>query len=344
MSPLYAIASLLLAISIPAEHKYGLPFSDAFQINDRHYCSAAYASARAARARDRAAFSSTAIPAITTTVTASTTTTTQIFNSKKENDEKTSSSTMTLNFVGEAVYTSKPAPMIDVNNNNNQAKSLHAFFALPQSAILLLRGSKNNQVVELESVDEELLKRYRQSCDSVNALPPTSDDRFYEVTTSGVKFPGLTVMTAVTIGVKVTTQEDLPGYEFVLIKDSTYAEGNRLFVWFFNKATGKDNEDNVDDDNNKYDDHNQQSTFSMNKISVVVPTTTTSTSTENNTISFESNPYLRVQVQFPSFLMKAIPGATKKKSEKTGSDAMRKVLDADGPVALEAFQQEYVRW
>jgi len=331
MPPLYTTASLLLAISIPAEHEYGLPFSNAFQIDDRH-CSAV-ASARAARARGRAAFSSTVIPAVTTTATASKTTTTQIFNSKKEDDEKTSSSTMTLDFVGEAVYTSKPAPKIDDDDDD---KSLHAFFSLPQSATLLLRGSKNNQVNEVQSVDEELLKRYRQSCEKVNALPPTSDDRFYEVTTSGVKFPGLNVMTVVTIGVKITNQGDLPGYEFVLIKDSTYAVGNRLFVWFFNKVTGKDKESS-----NKKDDGDNQSTFSLNKVRVVVPTL----STENNTmISFESNPYLRVQVQFPSFLLKAIPGATKEKSEKTGSDAMRKVLDADGPAALDAFQQEYVRW
>lgn len=244
-------------------------------------------------------------------------------------DGKPSSSMMTLNFFGETTVTSESAPSPATAQND---KSLHDFFALPDSAILLLRGSKNNQVDELERIDADLLKRYGQMCDRVDASPPSSVDRFFDVVTPGIQLPGLQVKSVAKIGVKMTTIQDLPGYELVLFSDATCAEGNRLFVWFFNKVTGKDkgNKEGASSDSG------EQTTCSFNRISVIP--------TDDGKISFESHANLCVQIKFPSFLMKAIPGASQDKFEKTGGAALLKVLEEDCPGALELFRQEYVRW
>lgn len=243
---------------------------------------------------------------------------TQIFsnNNAKDDDNK---SMMTLNFVGETIITSKVAA-IDDN------KSLLEFFSLPSSPLLILCGSKNNKVVEIEMIDDELLTQYKESCERTGALPPTEDDRFFDVTTTGVKFPGMEVLSLVTIGCKVAIDNnDFPKYELVLVRDTTFARGNRLFVWFFNKVTGKDK-----------DETTSQTTFSLNRISVIIP--------KQSGIAFEANASLNLLIKFPSLLMKAIPGASKEKFEKTGGESLVKALEDDLPTALEQFRQEYINW
>jgi len=209
---------------------------------------------------------------------------TQIYSNAKE-------SIMTINFVGETIITSKVVAIDD-------DKSLLEFFSLPSSPLLILRGSKNNKVVEIEMIDDELLTQYKESCERTGALPPSDDDRLFEVTTSGVNFPGMEVLSLVTIGCKVAIDDDFPKYELVLVRDTTFARGNRLFVWFFNKVTGKDK-----------DETTSQTTFSLNRISVVP---------EQSGVAFEANASLNLLIKFPSLLMKAIPGASKEKIEKTG--------------------------
>lgn len=298
MSPLHAIASLLLAIALLV-HENDVGFSNAFHINRAH--------------------------------PASIVSRTEIFSSEQKvgNDETTSEdktpSMMTLNFAGETVMTSDLAA-VDKN------KSLYDFFALPHAALFILQGAKNNTLLQVENVDTGLFKQYQHNCEKFNASSPTSDDRIYDVTTAGLQFPGLKVMSVVTIGVKmISTNSDLPGYELVLIRDETYAKGSRLFVWFFNKVTGK-NKNNKDEPSPGKD----QTTFSISRINVVPK--------ENGMLSFEANANLSLLVQFPSFLMKAIPGASKEKFEKTGGEALLKALNDDLPSALEGFRQEYVRW
>lgn len=235
------------------------------------------------------------------------------------------SSMMNLSFIGEVTIRSQPAPLYD-----GETKSLHDFFALPQSAPLLLGGLKSNEVNELGGIDSDLLIQYRQMCERVGAVQPSSSDRVFEVTTSAVKFPGLQIMTVATIGVQIACDKELPGYQMVLIRDSTYATGNALFVWFFNRVTGKDKGDDATKTSG------EESTFSLNKISVIPD--------GNGAILFESIATLEVQIKFPSFLMKVIPGASPEKFDRKGSEALRKALEGDVPTGLEAFRQEYVRW
>ena len=56
------------------------------------------------------------------------------------------SSITTLNLVGEVKKTSEAAP-------TPKGKELLDFFSLPSSAPLILRGSKNNQIVEITDPD-----------------------------------------------------------------------------------------------------------------------------------------------------------------------------------------------
>ena len=254
-------------------------------------------------------------------------TTQHIFSSKiaEQNDDNDTnngkkSSMMTLKFVGETVITS------DVAANSDDSKPLREFFSQSYAAPIILQGSKDNHVNEIENIDDELFNQYKQNCELTGASTPTNNNRIFDVTTSGISFPGLQVMSVVTIGVQiVSTKQDLPGYELVLIRDATYAKGNRLFVWFFNKVTGKDKSTK-----------SEQATFSFNKISVVPK--------ENDMIAFESNANLSLFIKFPALLMKAIPGASKEKFEKTGGESLVKALEDDLPTALENFRREYMKW
>ena len=229
------------------------------------------------------------------------------------------SSITTLNLVGEVKKTSEAAP-------TPKGKELLDFFSLPSSAPLILRGSKNNQIVEITDPDALLLDVYKKQCQHVNAHSPKPNDKLFDVTTSGVEFPGLKVMSVATIGVNIfVCDKGLPSYQFVLIRDSTYAEGNRIFVWFFNKVAGK----NADSQSN------ESTTQSLNIIRTVP--------VGNGDIAFEANASLIVQVKVPSFLMKVIPSG-KDKAEETGGKSICKVLEEDIPVALRGFREEYLQW
>ncbi|KAL7537576.1 hypothetical protein ACHAWF_005815 [Thalassiosira exigua] len=249
---------------------------------------------------------------------------TELFGSEGDNAESSSSEKggMILNFVADFSVDSESVPFAGKSK-------MHEFFGTPKHALPLLRGSKNNQIKELKNVGADLIQRYEHVCGKVNASSPSSIDRFFEVETAGIQFPGLRVMTVATIAVKTLSTQALPGYEFVLVRNSIYAEGNRLFVWFFNKVTGKDG---------KEDHSGEQTTCSITRITV------NENRPGDGMVSFNSKAFLSVQVSFPSILMKAIPGASKEKFERTGGSSLRKALVDDCPVALAHFREEYILW
>ncbi len=59
------------------------------------------------------------------------------------------SASTTLSFASEAKISSEVAAV-------DAGKSLHDFFHLPHAVPLILKGSKNNQVTEVENIDDEL--------------------------------------------------------------------------------------------------------------------------------------------------------------------------------------------
>jgi len=239
----------------------------------------------------------------------------------KATDEEDSSTrdeaATTLNLYGEATIRSESVPP--------PHEKIHDFFSLPESASLLLRGSNNDEIVEITNVDNDLREAYKQQCIKLNASVPTANDLFYDVTTSAVKFPGLQIMSIATIGTKVIKEghAGFPVYEFVLIRDATFAKGSRLFVWFFNKVTGKDKDKRED-----------QATQSLNRIRVLPM--------DDGSITFECNANLSITIKIPAALMKIIPN--KEKAEKTGGESLCATLKADIPTALSDFRQEYMNW
>jgi len=104
----------------------------------------------------------------------------------EEDPSRTKDAATTLNLYGEATIRSESVPP--------PHDKIHEFFALPESASLLLRGSNNNEIVEITNVDDDLRDAYQQQCRKVDASEPTPDDLFYDVTTSGVRFPGLQII------------------------------------------------------------------------------------------------------------------------------------------------------
>ena len=104
------------------------------------------------------------------------------------------SSMTTLNLIGEVTITSKASP-----SPNSNGKDLMEFFSLTGSAPLILRGSKNNRIVEIPNPDVSLLEAYHEQCQVVGAQTPKPDDKFFDVTTSGVEFPGLKVGYVITM-------------------------------------------------------------------------------------------------------------------------------------------------
>lgn len=227
----------------------------------------------------------------------------------------------TLDLFGQVTSASESAP---APSNN-----LQDYFSLPESPLIILRGANNNSVVENSNPDDTLLQLYADQCKKIEAQPPTPQDRIFDVTTSGVSFPGLKVNTVATIGVKIIVDNNttMPSYENVLIRDSTYAEGNRILLWFFNKVTGKGKKD--------VKKTTTQSTQSLSTIRAIP--------VGDGTIAFEANACLRVRVKFPSLLMKMIPDG-KAQSERTGGESLRKALEGDIPTALENFRYCYVQW
>ena len=245
----------------------------------------------------------------------------QLLSAAQNNSNDDEASATTLNLYGEATIQSKVVPP--------PHEKIHEFFALPESALLLLRGSKNNDIIEITNVDNQLRDTYQEQCRKVNANISTSDhnERFFEVTTSGVNFPGLQIMSLATIGAKVVKEghAGFPAYEFVLVRDSTYAKGNRLFVWFFNKITKKDD---IDDSNR------DQTTQSLNILRVLPM--------DDGSIAFECNANLSISVKVPAVLMKIIPN--KENAESTGGESLVATLQKDIPTALSAFRDSYIKW
>ena len=69
-------------------------------------------------------------------------------NSNDKDDNDDGASATTLNLYGEAKIQSEVVPP--------PHEKIHEFFALPESALLLLRGSKNNDIIEITNVDKQL--------------------------------------------------------------------------------------------------------------------------------------------------------------------------------------------
>ena len=221
-----------------------------------------------------------------------------------------------LNLCGEFEYkSSKTAPY---------SPRIEDFLSLDDTPRILLRGTGSNEVTRVE-VDDALGRRYEALCRDLGLTSDASDGGYYQVRTAGVKFPGLQVDSLATIGVRQLTD----GYEFVLVGDTTEATGIPLFVYFFNRVTGK--AEKSDDDGSSA----EQTTTSVNRISYSV---------SGERVQFTSKANLSIRLGFPRVILKILPGARTKMIEEKGGEALVSALEKDIPIALENLVDKYVGW
>ena len=187
---------------------------------------------------------------------------------------------------------------------------------------------------------------------------PEKGDVVYQVTTGGMNFAGLRVVSNAWIGVKLVVQNGddssrgglgivFPEYQLVYIKDEQTVEGPKVLVWIFHKLTGKrtntasssssssssnssDNEGNGKRNDDK--STNQQSVSSFSRFYVQT--------TQDKEIIFTIESMLDIAVKFPSFLLKILP-VSKEKAEEQGSASVMKTLLKDTAASLERVVEFY---
>ena len=220
-----------------------------------------------------------------------------------------------LKFVGEATTTTDPVPMPPSDI------SLADFFAVDNHRDLLMKGTGNK--VEPMKSNDELMERWVVEAKRVGAVPPQKGDPLLQVTTSGIQFPGLKILSVAIIGAKLIVDGDggYPVHEFTLVKDTIKAEGPRPIRFIFNKLTATRDEE-----------AKEQTTHSL--------TRTTAKSAGGDKLVFTSSSYLEVDVAFPRVLLRILP-VSKEKAEEQGSQSILKTIEKDSGPALENFKKAY---
>ena len=236
-----------------------------------------------------------------------------------DNDEKRSGIT-TLKFIGSATTSTDTVPLCPLPSSE---KSLLAFFCVDANRDILMEGTGNK--VEPMEMTTELLKRWKSEAQRVGAQAPEQSDAMLRVTTQGIQFPGLKLLSVATIGAKLVEagdeKDDMPTYEFTLVKDEIKGEGPRPIRFIFNKLTaGRDDK--------------EQTTHSLTK---------TTAELKEDGIAFTSSSCLEVDVSFPSLLLRILP-VSKEKAEEQGSASILKTIERDSGPALENFKQAYLKF
>ena len=229
-----------------------------------------------------------------------------------------------LKFVGEATTITDQVPIPP--QASGDGKSLAAFFSVDGHRDLLMRGINN--VVEPMEANKELMERWTAEAERVGAVPPEEGDPLLQVTTAGIQFPGLKILSVATIGAKLIVDDEsgYPVHEFTLVKDTIRAEGPRPIRFIFNKLIATRDEE-----------AKEQTTHSLTR------TTATSTDSDDQMITFTSSSYLEVDVSFPKVLLRILP-VSKEKAEEQGSQSILKTIEKDSGPALESFKHAYLEY
>ena len=134
----------------------------------------------------------------------------------------------------------------------------------------------------------------------------------------GGKFPGLTVKTTTTTGVKMVIhpQTQWPVYECTTISSHQTAEGLAAAVWIFNKLTQWKTE-----------------TRCLCHFGIQPDDAT-------ETFSFQANVSLAVIITFPTFLRRILPHNLEK-AERMGGASVKKVVDKYLEQALKSIEHHY---
>mmetsp|Transcript_852 Transcript_852/g.2062 ORF Transcript_852/g.2062 Transcript_852/m.2062 type:complete len:308 (-) Transcript_852:1454-2377(-) len=230
----------------------------------------------------------------------------------------------TLTLRDEISVSSNELPMSSIDD-------VSEFFQSNISRDLLVTGGGERPCTEV-NVTPETFNDWKGKCSALGACQPDKNDSILSIVTGGIEFPGLKVKSNVLIGAKYVEREEkedrtkfrrYPFYEFVLLTSDQSVSGLAPAVWIFNKLTGADKNDN--DGKSK-----------LRSLSTV-----TYEETENGDILFRTDALLSIDVSFPKFLLKILPG-DKKTIEEKGSQSITKTLNKDVSQSLKALEKAYL--
>uniref|UniRef100_A0A7S4JNA5 Uncharacterized protein n=1 Tax=Odontella aurita TaxID=265563 RepID=A0A7S4JNA5_9STRA len=253
-------------------------------------------------------------------------------------DDETASATkkgMTgLVFRGSTAYTTEEVP-----RRSSSGKSVEDFFAVDENRNILLTGSGN--VIEPMGADgatRDLMDRWTREAERLGSAPPGDGDAAVRVTTTGIQFPGLKVLSVATIGPRLVSsgegageggESPDPEYEFTLVSDEIQVEGPRPLRWIFRRLTegGRTKDGKLKAD--------EQTTHSLTRVRIKPA------DGEANGVVFTATAYLEIDVKFPSVLLKILP-TSKEKTEEQGSASIQKVVEKDLGPSMEKFRDAYL--
>lgn len=215
------------------------------------------------------------------------------------------------------------------------------FFERPEHRDIMLTAGGKRACEEIDlpadTVEGKRLRdAWRRACVDVGATPPDDDDdnrdTVLKVRTGGFRLPGLTLVSTAKIGARLVedAENESLRYEFVLVGDERSVSGAPPIVWIYERLTGGGGNNN-DNDSSTTTTTRSLTTTSYRKVD------------EGASFVFETDGYLSVNVEFPSFLLRILPG-DKAKAEERGGQAFQKLLDGDVTPAMKAFEKAFVTW
>jgi hypothetical protein len=237
------------------------------------------------------------------------------------------STTETLVFTGDFVHLSEPIP-------KSRRSELAAFMRRDEARNLLLSVGGKRPATKRE-LSKDLLDLWVESCSDDDGYGESSlpDPDVDEVISSEsvVNFPGLKLTSVIYSGTKLragtgSSDETLPSHEFVMVAEQQRVEGPPPMVWLYRKLTGID----------KGSERAPKLSKGRARSRVSIVETDDGTALA---LAFATE--LQIRVDFPRFLVKALP-ATKEKMEEQGSAAVLKTVSQDIKDAVAATRDAFL--
>jgi hypothetical protein len=251
----------------------------------------------------------------------------------KKGGDSSSTTTETLVFTGDFVHLSDPIP-------TSRRSELAAFLRRDEAKNLLLSVGGKRPATRRE-LSKELLDLWVESCGDDDghggygeaSLPDPDVDEVIS-SESIVNFPGLKMTSVIYSGTKLRStsangddkSDSLPSHEFVMVAEQQRVEGPPPMVWLYRKLTGID----------KSTEEGPKLSKGRARSRVSIVETDDGTSLA---LSFATE--LQIRVDFPRFLVKALP-TTKEKMEEQGSAAVLKTVSQDIKDAVAATREAFL--
>jgi len=268
--------------------------------------------------------------------------------------QKSKTGMTNLRFEASTNYATKP-----IKNCCRTTEALTEFFFRDEHRDMLLAGkTSHNRVQRVSMPDIQLYRLWTiEAAAAANSKlqPPSVGDPILRVTTTAIRFPGLTLRTIATVGCKNIVVHDnntTPELQITLICDELEADGPEPLVWVFNKLTGSGSGNKDAATRGQFNPFSffgasnggtggERRTHSTNVIRAETSQSTTNNDHPEEVIVFRSTVRLSIDVSFPSLLLKILP-VSKRMAEQQGSEAIRNVVERDIGPSLEALRQRYI--